>query len=804
MPPPSKTLSPAELAKLEAAFATDPGSESYKPLAEAYLSMNRFMEAMVVCKKGVKAHPTKPDARILLARVYADQGKDKKAFEELQAASAIAPNDKTVLRMTGSLQLKGGETDAGRANLLKAYEQDPNDAETIAAMAQHNIPIVKPEPVAPPPPPQVVAPPPQVVQAPAQPLYSSPSGAVGAGGHGPPTLLPSSPQQQQPQQPAPRQQQQQQQQRVNGHPANVQQQPPAPRQQPRRTVSAEQPRHYDDEDENSVSGRHQKPKSKASLVMFLLLIIGGGAGIGGYAFWRNQEKEKTIAVNKLLREVDKELRHDSYDGYRKITDGMDKALEIIPDNVSAHGYGAYAWTILWVEHGGGEAAQKNAELHLSSAEKGGDTSASLVAARGLFDTASGKGKQAREKLESVVKEAEDRGVAASSQVYLALGIIAMNQGDLNKAKESLDKAQKGASGDPRVYAALGNLYRRMGQDGPAELNFIYALRYEKGHPESMLGSALLELDKEEPNYQKINSILKTLIEQEPPPSPRQLATAQLARAFMVSRIVNELPLYKAEFQKPIIDATGIGKDKAKDLAEIQKSEQMGFNLDRSNPELNLIKSKRLLSEKNIEGAVAEVREAIKQDPTRAQFYVELARALMSKPGGEKEAIEALQTAVKTMGESPRLSTMIGEAYIGQGKMDDAITALQKATEGKTKNPDARLLLGRAYVEKRQGDKAIEQLTKASEEFIGNTPKVAEAQNELGRAYLAKNDKAKAESAFQASLNADQYYADPYFHYGRLLSDDKKNGNKVEELMKKYLELAGPKARWADEAKKLMR
>ena len=43
-----KTLSPAELAKLEHSFAADPSSDAYKPLAEASLGMGRFMEAMVV------------------------------------------------------------------------------------------------------------------------------------------------------------------------------------------------------------------------------------------------------------------------------------------------------------------------------------------------------------------------------------------------------------------------------------------------------------------------------------------------------------------------------------------------------------------------------------------------------------------------------------------------------------------------------------------------------------------------------------------------------------------------------------
>ncbi|MBE2252041.1 MAG: hypothetical protein IAE78_21070, partial [Myxococcus sp.] len=121
MPPTTKTLSPAELAKLEAAFATDPASQAYKPLAEAYLAMGRYMEAMVVCKKGVKAHPTLADPRVLLARVYADQGKDKKALEELQGALGVVATDKSALRLTAQLQWKAGEREGAKATICLLY-----------------------------------------------------------------------------------------------------------------------------------------------------------------------------------------------------------------------------------------------------------------------------------------------------------------------------------------------------------------------------------------------------------------------------------------------------------------------------------------------------------------------------------------------------------------------------------------------------------------------------------------------------------------------------------------------------------
>src|SRR5262249_59389863 len=139
-PPQAKMLSPQELAKLEHAFASDPGSDAYRPLAEAYLGMGRFMEAMVVCKKGVKAHPNTADPRVLLARVYADQGKEKKALEELAGALPVAPTDKAALRLTGSLQIKGGEDEPGKSNLLKAYELDPHDPDTLDLVRPHAVP----------------------------------------------------------------------------------------------------------------------------------------------------------------------------------------------------------------------------------------------------------------------------------------------------------------------------------------------------------------------------------------------------------------------------------------------------------------------------------------------------------------------------------------------------------------------------------------------------------------------------------------------------------------------------------------
>ena len=100
--------------------------------------------------------------------------------------------------------------------------------------------------------------------------------------------------------------------------------------------------------------------------------------------------------------------------------------------------------------------------------------------------------------------------------------------------------------------------------------------------------------------------------------------------------------------RKLADATGVPLDRAAASALAAKEDEEGFQLDRNNPELHLLRGKRLLVEGQTDSAVREMREAVKADPSRAQAYVDLARALMQKPEGTTAAQEALVTAIRTM------------------------------------------------------------------------------------------------------------------------------------------------------------
>jgi cellulose synthase operon protein C len=790
---PMKTLSPAELAKLEHAFAADPSSDAYKPLAEAYLGMGRFMEAMVVCKKGVKAHPNAADPRLLLARVYLQQGKDKKALEEALGGLQVQPADKAALRMVGMLQLKTGEAEPGKANLLKAFEADPNDAETLTLMQQYK--VEQPKPAAPAPAPAPVAAPVPVPVAQA-PVTAAPVAAPTAVPAAAPVLTPV----------------------ANPNPAPAARRPsstgmpahrpgpqaaaaPQPRPQPRRPVIVDE---VDDDDDDEVSSKRRQKQSGSSKYITLALFLAAVLSAIGYAWYSNHTKKLNREFKKHLDVATEQLKHDSFDSYKKAVEAADKALEVFPDSTVAHGYLAYAWAIRWGEHGGGDDARRKAEEHLESAKKGGEVSSHLYAAEALIKTYGGKGKDALGELEERVKAFDAQG-KASSLLYLTLGLAQMNAGDLERARDSLDKAQGLSPDDPRIYASLGAVYRRLGQDNTAWQKYDFALRYEKDHPESMLGKSLLMMDQDSPGlelYELAAKMIKKLLEADPPPSPRQLATAQLARSLLISRVSLAMDGLKPDVQAKLSEATGVPVDKAAARTQLDRAEKDGFALDKSNPELLLIKGRRLLLEGQPEQAVSAIREAIKMDSSRAQLYVELAKALMAKQGGEKEAAEALTTALKTMGDSPKLVVMLGNAYQRQGKLDDALTQYQRAVKDpKAKNPEARLAMGAIYRERSDWDKAKEQLDKAVQEFIGQPDRAALALTELGRVYMGKGDMAKAEDSFQKAIEANGAYGPAYYFYATMLSKDRKQADKVRMLAQEYLKLE-PKGEHAPELQRL--
>ena len=271
--------------------------------------------------------------------------------------------------MAGALQLKTGETEAGKANLLKAYEADPADAETWRCCSSTR--WSRPRP------PRPAAPCASAARSAAAPVAGARGRRVrrvrraarvagsGARRSGQRRAPPAA-------RPAPRASRRREPQRAKapGAPAPS---APAPRPPPRRAARPWRVEERGRGRRRRACARARRARRLGRRAASSSRWPAGGAArssLGGYfvhgrmagaAQPRVQEARSSAATEQL--------KHDSFDSYKKACEAADKALEVDPDSTAAHGYLAYAYAIRWGEHGGGDDARQQAEEHLAAAQE---------------------------------------------------------------------------------------------------------------------------------------------------------------------------------------------------------------------------------------------------------------------------------------------------------------------------------------------------------------------------------------------------------------------------------------------------
>ncbi|MBE2253215.1 MAG: tetratricopeptide repeat protein, partial [Myxococcus sp.] len=543
--------------------------------------------------------------------------------------------------------------------------------------------------------------------------------------------------------------------------------------------------------------RKKKDGGGLAKALFFMLIfavpVGAGAyyGVGQYIAKRNREVKRLIQSSQDL------LKTDTFHAYKEASKLAEQALDLDPDSGLAHRLLAYAYTVRWGEHEHDDDIKRRAEENLrdgkASSEK--ENLSYQYAAEALMAYYSGKGSEGLRQIADRVKAAEAEN-KKSALLYMTLGLLQMNQGDLEAARETLEKAQSAAPDDPRVYISLGNLHRRRGNDTAALGHFGSALRYTKNaHPEALLGTALLILDQPEPakGYITAAKYVKNLAEMEPPPSPRQIAQTHLVKALLISRVARDIPLYTDEkFRKELEEGTGVSPDAAKAAKDIAAQEREGLDKDKGNADLLIIRAKRLFWEGKYDDAAAEVRKAIEANNTVANYHVELAKIFLKKEGGEAQAEDALKKALTMVPGSPKLLTMLGQAQYRQKKIEEARQTFEKATEDqKQKNGDARYILARIYRdEKKDLKRAAELFDRAAADHYSDPTMAAIAYDDLGYTWELAGNKEKARLSYEKALNADKELAIAYCHYGRFLAKENQaaDKDKLKAVAGEYLKL----------------
>ncbi len=723
MPTPARPLSAAELSALEHAFAADPLSDAYRPLTEAYLAMGRYMEAMVVCKKGVKAHLDDPSARVLLARVYADQGKDRKALDELLAILAAYPTFAAANRMAGVLHMRAGERELGEAALRRAADAAPGDPEVRDALAKYG---VGPAPKGAPPPVPVA--PRVAARAGAQPARAA-AASESTGITGEIRITEEAPI------PTP----------VPGKRKNV-------------AYSEELAEKYATREFtlSTPAGRSQRRGKGHKLLFTMGLAVVLVAALGGWLLFNKSRKATIEGIDRLLKETVPLVEKDTYASYVAAAGKAKEILDLDDDSIAGHAFLAYVDAIRAGEHGDGDAVKAEAVRHVEAARKLGQRHSHLVAAEAYLKLHGGDPGGARDTLKAVL-EGDD--AAQSPFLQGALGAVLLREGDLDAARDVLGKAQKASAGDVRIAWLLAEQFRRRGEgyESQAMAFYDYALRINKDHLGAILGKSLVLLSRGQADEAGKGAQF-ALAPQAGASKPQQaLAYAIRGGALAVQ-----------------------GKHQ-----EATAAEQEAAKLDPTSADIPALVGLRKLRGGDAAGAVEALQRAVAIDSKRVSLYADLVRAMLAREGGAKLAIETVKRTIARLGEHPRLALMLGDAYRAAGDADLAQGQYEKAIQLGRPFPDARVALARLFRARNNIPGALTELEQAISEYGqasgGGAAAAFVEKAEANRARGAKAEDLKA--LFLEALKADPVNCDALWGASKIEADQ----GKLSEDGKRRLE-----------------
>lgn len=681
----------SSVTELELQFAQNPESNAYVDLCEAYLDQGRFMEAMVVCKKGIKAHPDAVGAKILLATVYARQKKYKRALTELDQLADKRADEASVFLARGRVRAESGDDNGAIEDLKRALDLDPSLTEASEILATKGVVYPEPEPAPAPPPPLPARPGMQARPA------SNPS-APPLPASGPQQVMDTSD--------------------LSGPGPAVAAAPSAPPQVTVRGVTAQEraasfgridpnlryaPQRLEGEDELEELARkvaddtkEDRGKPKTTLVLLAALVVVGLITVVSVVL----NKRKVEAIDDLTHTSFRAFNRDTYGSYKKTAADLEEIIEEWDDDHPLTlGRLAHTYAILWGEHGDSDLEPRLKEI-LDRAKKKASKVSHTIAASALYTLYAGEDRQASakaafEQVDPVVRKLEEEG-APPTHADLALGIVELQLGDYDAATRRLSRVSQVLPGSVRAKVWHARAAIRAKRLGTAQAAFEAALRGEPGHPGAMAGLALVKLERG-----NLRGAGDDLVKFDKFAEKHQKEISRPDAAL-------------AEFARSEIFRSAGEEEKAIGAYE------MAIRLDPKNADFPFGLGRWLLENARPKEALVPLKKAVSMESTRWTFLVELASAEMRTGkyrNAEKHIAEALRLA------PDRAEVLLAKARLLRRKDDPGAEKFIKNLLEKKSSAKTLVLveLGRLQRAQKRYDEAQKAYEEAIESMGGYPP-----------------------------------------------------------------------------------
>jgi tetratricopeptide (TPR) repeat protein len=733
-----------DLAELEMRFAKDPTSDAFIALSAAYLEQGRFMEAMVVAKKGIRTQPESVEGRLLLAKVYAGQGKVPKATDEVMALLEIAPKSSEAHFVLGQLHERSGRFEDAIDAFKETLIIDRRHEGAIAALKAKGIDF-NPGPTE-----EEIA-----AQKAAEDAARRAVEEAAAKAAAEKAALVAA-------------QEAEVARAAQANAAEVSQRRASARQAiptpvtgtatgDRLAGNASLPPMDAQPYYGAYAGPHAQGGKRLGLGfsfgLFSLLLM---AIVGLILFLRaNKAEKEEIAMH--AKEAQAGFKADSTFGLKTALDRYQKILKIDDDNEMASSRLAFVYQVLVNERGLRE-LDPDAVKSLEHAMKIAKNQPFTVAADMWRAATSGKPDEALARYEELSKNLDSgtvmhpRVTAAAGLAYLARARMNAMLGEdgLRKANADVEATKKliesfKDSDEPAAHAFASGFWRRLGDDARARIAADAAVRFSADHDVARTERALLIIESRDlANIgTALDDVSHVLDLGKDNSGPRQRGYATLGRAEL-----RRLADRKDEAQRDLDAAKkALGRD----------------------PAAMLLEARWMSSEDKADVAYELLDGARKLDAVRIRVWVALFGILSSDKKRAEAALPLLKDADILFGDSAML---LGEKIDILRKADKLADAEKLLAERQKIDDTAEVHreLARIAASKGDADKQLAELKIATEKAdkVGRLVK-AEIFTQYGAALAKKGEHGPAIEALTSAVNAAGSYPPALYYLGMSLS-----------------------------------
>jgi cellulose synthase operon protein C len=698
-----------DIAQLEMAFAKDPTLEACLTLAGAYLSENRFMEAMVVCKKGIRNHPDSVDGKLLLARIYSEQGKVPKAIQEIE--SLLQQDEKVAgaYCLLGKLHERAGRQEESIASFKQAIILDRGQIEAVESLKRKGVDF-DPGPT------------PEELEA--QRLAEEEAKRQQAEEA---KRLAKEEAQRKAEQKAIAQAEH------NRKLAEAALGQDAVANASGQALSTFSPSFLGTYDPHTLNPKKKQQNLKFTITMAAV----GGVLLVFLLYMLSNRSQQVAKIQELLKSAKTLMETDATADLREAAEKYEEILLIEDDEPVTAARLAWIYQILVAERGsvGDDGKAKEA---IERAEKVAPEQWYTAAASAMRFIRNGKLDEARDRLNTVRAMVPD-GRPLPPRFRMVEGELLLRSQKHGQLQPIFDELKE--KNDPAILYWLGRTWRYLGDNLRAQVGLSAALRFSPNHDPARAERGLLGLDTS--NIPMSRNDMSHLFDLGVKAlGPRQAAYAKLVRS-EVHRLAGEKEQSNGDFSS-IPDA---------------------FQRD---PEYLSVVGARQLAAKKPADAVTALKAAIKIKPFQLGLRSRLIGAAAS--ARDKELAEStFVEANKLFPKSVDLHVARIRALLEAKNIDMALSFANESVEALNK-AELHREVGRIYLAKKDYPKATKALTKAAELSTSTTRRArATIYVLLGRAQAKLNDHGSAIEAYGQAIKSDGNYAQGYYWMGLSLS-----------------------------------